>query len=67
MSCTVFKSTNAVDQSIYAFPPAGVLSQLQVKRNLESATGAAYDFKYNIWQSGPATFKCTGGTLSVTG
>ncbi|WP_151815320.1 BspA family leucine-rich repeat surface protein [Acinetobacter soli] len=67
MSCTVFKSTNAVDQSIYAFPPAGVLSQLQVKRNLESATGASYDFKFNIRDAGSVTFKATGGTLSVTG
>lgn len=67
MSCTVFKSTNAVDQSIYAFPPAGVLSQLQVKRNLESATGAVYDFKFNIRDAGSVTFKSTGGTLSVTG
>lgn len=67
MSCTVFKSTNAVDQSIYAFPPAGVLSQLQVKRNLESATGNIYDFKFNIRDAGAVTFKSTGGTLSVTG
>lgn len=67
MSCTVFKSTNAVDQKIYAFPPANVLSQLQVKRNLESATGAVYNFKFNIRSAGLVTFKATGGTLSVTG
>ncbi|PRO11584.1 hypothetical protein B9W31_16340 [Acinetobacter baumannii] len=67
MSCTVFKSTNAVDQSIYAFPPAGVLSPLQGKRNLESATGNIYDFKFNIRDAGAVTFKSTGGTLSVTG
>ena len=67
MSCTVFKSTNAVDQRVYAFPPANVLSQLQVKRNPESATGAIYDFNFSNRGAGPVTFKSTGGTLSVTG
>ena len=67
MSCTVFKSTNAVDQKVYAFPPTNVSSLLQVKRNPESATGAIYDFKYSIRGAGPVTFKSTGGTLSITG
>lgn len=67
MSCTVLKSTNAVDQSVYIAPPVGVLSQLQVKRNPESDTGSVYNFKFHIRDAGLVTFKSTGGTLSVTG
>lgn len=63
MSCTVFKSTNAVDQSINVFPIPNMLSQLRILRNYDSATGSTYNFFYEQ----PSVFKCVGGKLSTDG
>jgi len=63
MSCTVFKSTNTVDQSINVFPIPNMLSQLRILRNYDSATGSTYNFFYEQ----PSVFKCVGGKLSIDG
>lgn len=60
MSCTVFKSTNTVDQSINIFPPQGWASQLRIVRNYDSETQDTFTFR----KDDATTFKAVGGTLT---
>jgi len=60
MSCTVFKSTNTVDQSINVFPPQGWASQLRIVRNYDSETQDTFTFR----KDDATTFKAVGGTLT---
>ena len=63
MSCTVFKSTNTVDQSINVFPIKDMISQVRVLRNPDSATPNKYEFYYPT----PTLLKCVGGKFSTDG
>lgn len=63
MSCTVFKSTNAVDQSINVFPIKDMISQIRVLRNPDSATPNKYEFYYPT----ATLLKCVGGKFSTDG
>ena len=60
MSCTVFKSTNTVDQSINVFPPVGYISNVRILRNYDVANGDIYKFR----NDNPKEFKVIGGTLT---
>ncbi|MDC4880006.1 BspA family leucine-rich repeat surface protein [Acinetobacter baumannii] len=60
MSCTVFKSGNAVDQSINVYPPQNLDSQIRILRNHESDTPDTYTFR----KDEPTTFKEIGGKLT---
>lgn len=59
MSCTVFKSTNTVDQSINVFPPKGYISNVRIVRNYDVENGDIFKFR-----SDPKEFKVVGGTLT---
>ncbi|MEQ1322114.1 BspA family leucine-rich repeat surface protein [Acinetobacter soli] len=59
MSCTVFKSTNTVDQSINVFPPVGYVSNVRIVRNYDVENGDIFKFR-----SDPKEFKVVGGTLT---
>ena len=60
MSCTVFKSTNTVDQSINVFPPKGYISNVRIIRNQDVENGDILKFK----NDNPKEFKVIGGTLT---
>lgn len=60
MSCTVFKSTNTVDQSINVFPPKGYVSNVRIVRNQDVENGDIFKFR----NDNPKEFKVVGGTLT---
>ncbi|WP_048764866.1 BspA family leucine-rich repeat surface protein [Acinetobacter sp. 243_ASPC] len=60
MSCTVFKSTNAVDQSVNVFPPKGYISNVRVLKNDDVDGGYIFKFRSDVAR----TFKATGATLT---
>lgn len=60
MSCTVFKSTNTVDQSINVFPPVGYISNVRIVRNYDVENGDIFKFR----NDNPKEFKVVGGTLT---
>ena len=60
MSCTVFKSTNTVDQSINVFPPVGYISNVRILRNYDVENGDIFKFRIDS----PKEFKVVGGTLT---
>ena len=60
MSCTVFKSTNTVDQSINVFPPKGYISNVRIIRNQDVENGDILKFR----SDNPKEFKVIGGTLT---
>ncbi len=60
MSCTVFKSTNTVDQSINVFPPKGYISNVRIIRNQDVDNGDVFKFR----NDNPKEFKVIGGTLT---
>ena len=60
MSCTVFKSTNTVDQSINVFPPKGYISNVRILRNYDVDNGDILKFR----NDNPKEFKVIGGTLT---
>ncbi|MBJ9701703.1 BspA family leucine-rich repeat surface protein [Acinetobacter baumannii] len=60
MSCTVFKSTNQVDQSINVFPPKGYVSNVRIVRNQDVENGDIFKFR----NDNPKEFKVVGGTLT---
>lgn len=60
MSCTVFKSTNTVDQTINVFPPVGYISNVRIVRDQNVENGDIFKFK-NV---NPKEFKVVGGTLT---
>ncbi|MEC5496667.1 BspA family leucine-rich repeat surface protein [Acinetobacter baumannii] len=60
MSCTVFKSTNPVDQSINVFPPKGYVSNVRIVRNQDVENGDIFKFR----NDNPKEFKVVGGTLT---
>ena len=60
MSCTVFKSTNTVDQSINVFPPVGYISNVRILRNYDVDNGDILKFR----NDNPKEFKVIGGTLT---
>lgn len=60
MSCTVFKSTNTVDQSINVFPPKGYVSNVRIVRNQDVENGDIFKFR----NDSPKEFKVVGGTLT---
>ena len=60
MSCTVFKSTNTVDQSINVFPPVGYISNVRILRNYDVENGDILKFR----NDNPKEFKVIGGTLT---
>lgn len=60
MSCTVFKSTNTVDQSINVFPPVGYVSNVRIVRNQDVENGDIFKFR----NDNPKEFKVVGGTLT---
>ena len=60
MPCTVFKSTNTVDQSINVFPPVGYISNVRILRNYDVVNGDIYKFR----NDNPKEFKVIGGTLT---
>lgn len=62
MSCTVFKSTNTVDQSINVFPPVGYISNVRILRNYDVENGDIFKFRNDFSKE----FKVVGGTLTCT-
>lgn len=60
MSCTVFKSTNTVDQSINVFLPVGYISNVRILRNYDVENGDIFKFR----NDNPKEFKVVGGTLT---
>ncbi|MDI3379301.1 BspA family leucine-rich repeat surface protein [Acinetobacter sp. V89_7] len=62
MSCTVFKSTNTVDQSINVFPPKGYISNVRIVRNYDVENGDIFKFRNDFAKE----FKVVGGTLTCT-
>ncbi|WP_334459421.1 BspA family leucine-rich repeat surface protein [Acinetobacter soli] len=60
MSCTVFKSTNAVDQSVNVFPPKGYISNVRVLKNDDIENGNIFKFRSDTAR----TFRATGATLT---
>ncbi|MGW7846509.1 BspA family leucine-rich repeat surface protein [Acinetobacter baumannii] len=60
MSCTVFKSTNTVDQSINVFPPKGYVSNVRIVRNYDVENGDIFKFRTDSAKE----FKVVGGTLT---
>ncbi|WP_098715080.1 BspA family leucine-rich repeat surface protein [Acinetobacter baumannii] len=60
MSCTVFKSTNTVDQSINVFPPVGYISNVRIVRNYDVENGDIFKFRTDFAKE----FKVVGGTLT---
>ena len=60
MSCTVFKSTNTVDQSINVFPPKGYVSNVRIMRNHDVGNGDIFKFR----NDNPKEFKVVGGALT---
>lgn len=60
MSCTVFKSTNTVDQSINVFPPKGYISNVRIVRNYDVENGDIFKFRNDFAKE----FKVVGGTLT---
>ena len=60
MSCTVFKSTNTVDQSINVFPPKGYISNVRIIRNQDVENGDIFKFR----NDNPKEFKVVGGALT---
>ncbi|MFX7345379.1 hypothetical protein ABCAM1_1103 [Acinetobacter baumannii] len=60
MSCTVFKSTNTVDQSINVFPPVGYVSNVRIVRNYDVENGDIFKFR----NDNAKEFKVVGGTLT---
>lgn len=60
MSCTVFKSTNTVDQSINVFPPKGYVSNVRILRNSDADNGDIFKFRNDSAKE----FKVVGGTLT---
>ncbi|KQE78275.1 hypothetical protein APB90_09670 [Acinetobacter baumannii] len=60
MSCTVFKSTNTVDQSINVFPPVGYISNVRIVRNYDVENGDIFKFRTDSAKE----FKVVGGTLT---
>ncbi|WP_288385551.1 BspA family leucine-rich repeat surface protein [uncultured Acinetobacter sp.] len=62
MSCTVFKSTNTVDQSINVFPPVGYISNVRIVRNYDVENGDIFKFR----NDNAKEFKVVGGTLTCT-
>ena len=60
MSCTVFKSTNTVDQSINVFPPKGYVSNVRIMRNHDVVNDDIFKFR----NDSPKEFKVIGGTLT---
>ncbi|HGH3665222.1 TPA: BspA family leucine-rich repeat surface protein [Acinetobacter baumannii] len=60
MSCTVFKSTNPVDQSINVFPPKGYISSVRIVRNYDVENGNIFKFRNDNTKE----FKVVGGTIT---
>lgn len=60
MSCTVFKSTNSVDQSINVFPPKGYVSNVRILRNHDVEDGDIFKFRSDFAKE----FKAVGGTIT---
>lgn len=60
MSCTVFKSTNPVDQSINVFPPKGYISSVRIVRNYDVENGDIFKFRNDNTKE----FKVVGGTIT---
>lgn len=60
MSCTVFKSTNQVDQSINVFPPKGYVSSVRIVRNYDVENGDIFKFRNDNTKE----FKVVGGTIT---
>lgn len=60
MSCTVFKSTNTVDQSINVFPPKGYISSVRIVRNYDVENGDIFKFRNDNTKE----FKVVGGTIT---
>lgn len=60
MSCTVFKSTNSVDQSINVFPPKGYISNVRIVRNHDVENGDILRFRNDNTKE----FKAVGGTIT---
>ncbi|WP_430598579.1 BspA family leucine-rich repeat surface protein [Acinetobacter baumannii] len=60
MSCTVFKSTNTVDQSINVFPPKGYVSSVRIVRNYDVENGDIFKFRNDNTKE----FKVVGGTIT---
>lgn len=61
MSCTVFKSTNTVDQSINVFPTVGYVSSVRIVRNQDIGNGDIFKFR----NDNPKDFKLVGATLTA--
>lgn len=60
MSCTVFKSTNSVDQSINVFPPKGYISNVRIVRNHDVENGDVIRLR----NDNAKEFKAVGGTIT---
>ncbi|MCH2007453.1 DUF285 domain-containing protein [Acinetobacter nosocomialis] len=60
MSCTVFRSTNTVDQSINVFPPNGYVSVVRIVRNYDVENGNVFKFRTDAQKY----FKAVGGTIT---
>ncbi|MHC3045943.1 BspA family leucine-rich repeat surface protein [Acinetobacter nosocomialis] len=60
MSCTVFRSTNKVDQAINVFPPNGYVSVIRIVRNYDVENGNVFKFRTDVQKY----FKAVGGTIT---
>lgn len=60
MSCTVFRSTNTVDQSVNVFPPNGYVSVVRIVRNYDVENGNVFKFRSDAQKY----FKAVGGTIT---